>query len=89
MNVKAKGYILGAIAAASYGMNPLFTLPLYKEGMDPDSVFIFQVSVRYSHHGNHDQVEKKKLQNQEERNPSACRHGYSDGAFIADAFPEL
>ena len=30
MNVKAKGYILGAIAAASYGMNPLFALPLYK-----------------------------------------------------------
>lgn len=28
MNVKAKGYALGAIAAASYGMNPLFALPL-------------------------------------------------------------
>lgn len=38
MNVKAKGYILGAIAAASYGMNPLFALPLYKNGMNPDSV---------------------------------------------------
>lgn len=38
MNVKAKGYILGAIAAATYGMNPLFALPLYKTGMDPDSV---------------------------------------------------
>ena len=42
MNVKAKGYILGAIAAASYGMNPLFALPLYKEGMDPDSVLFFR-----------------------------------------------
>ena len=26
MNVKAKGYILGAVAAATYGMNPLFAL---------------------------------------------------------------
>lgn len=42
MNVKAKGYILGAIAAATYGMNPLFALPLYKEGMDPDSVLFFR-----------------------------------------------
>lgn len=42
MNVKVKGYILGAIAAATYGMNPLFTLPLYKEGMDPDSVLFFR-----------------------------------------------
>ncbi len=42
MNVKAKGYILGAIAAATYGMNPLFTLPLYQEGMDPDSVLFFR-----------------------------------------------
>ena len=38
MNTKLKGYVLGAVAAASYGMNPLFALPLYKEGMDPDSV---------------------------------------------------
>lgn len=42
MNVKVKGYILGSIAAATYGMNPLFTLPLYKEGMDPDSVLFFR-----------------------------------------------
>lgn len=42
MNVKAKGYALGAIAAASYGMNPLFALPLYKAGMDPDSVLFFR-----------------------------------------------
>lgn len=42
MNVKAKGYILGSIAAATYGMNPLFALPLYKAGMDPDSVLFFR-----------------------------------------------
>lgn len=38
MNAKVKGYFLGAIAAATYGTNPLFALPLYKDGMDPDSV---------------------------------------------------
>lgn len=42
MNVKAKGYFLGAVAAATYGMNPLFALPLYKAGMSPDSVLFFR-----------------------------------------------
>ncbi len=42
MNAKAKGYILGAIAAATYGMNPLFALPLYEAGMNPDSVLLFR-----------------------------------------------
>ena len=39
---KAKGYILGAIAAATYGMNPLFALPLYADCMDADSVLFFR-----------------------------------------------
>lgn len=38
MTGKAKGYFLGAVAAATYGMNPLFALPLYDDGMDSDSV---------------------------------------------------
>ena len=42
MTSKFKGYTLGVIAAATYGMNPLFTLPLYKEGMDPNSVLFFR-----------------------------------------------
>lgn len=42
MNAKAKGYILGGVAAATYGMNPLFALPLYEAGMDPDSVLFFR-----------------------------------------------
>lgn len=42
MNSKAKGYMLGIIAAASYGMNPLFALPLYQAGMDPNSVLFFR-----------------------------------------------
>lgn len=42
MNAKAKGYLLGAVAAATYGMNPLFALPLYDNGMSPDSVLFFR-----------------------------------------------
>lgn len=37
-NVKVTGYLLAIIAATTYGMNPLFALPLYKAGMDSDSV---------------------------------------------------
>lgn len=42
MNDKVKGYLLGAVAAATYGMNPLFALPLYADGMDADSVLFFR-----------------------------------------------
>ena len=42
MNDKVKGYLLGAIAAATYGMNPLFALPLYKDGLSPDTVLFFR-----------------------------------------------
>lgn len=42
MNVKVKGYLAGAVAAATYGTNPLFALPLYENGMDPDSVLFFR-----------------------------------------------
>lgn len=42
MTGKAKGYFLGAVAAATYGMNPLFALPLYDDGMDSDSVLFFR-----------------------------------------------
>ena len=42
MNNKTKGYILGTIAAATYGMNPLFALPLYNDGMNPESVLFFR-----------------------------------------------
>lgn len=44
MNQKTKGYILGTIAAATYGMNPLFALPLYKDGMNPESVLFSDTS---------------------------------------------
>lgn len=42
MNSKTKGFIYGAIAAASYGMNPLFTLPLYAVGMSVDTVLFYR-----------------------------------------------
>ncbi len=42
MKPKTEGYLLGAVAAASYGTNPLFALPLYDAGMDPDSVLLFR-----------------------------------------------
>lgn len=42
MSNKTKGFIYGAIAAASYGMNPLFALPLYAAGMSVDSVLFYR-----------------------------------------------
>lgn len=42
MNKTTTGYILAAIAAASYGTNPLFALPLYSASMNPDSVLFFR-----------------------------------------------
>lgn len=42
MNYKAKGYLLAAISSATYGMNPLFSLPLYADGMSVDSVLFFR-----------------------------------------------
>ena len=42
MNTMVKGYALAVIASVTYGMNPLFTLPLYAEGMDANSVLFFR-----------------------------------------------
>ncbi len=41
-NQKLKGYLLGAIAAATYGMNPLFAKPLYESGLSMDSVLFYR-----------------------------------------------
>ncbi|MEG1673124.1 MAG: DMT family transporter [Alistipes sp.] len=41
-NGKLKGYICGAIAAASYGLSPLFTLPMYAAGLGVDSVLFYR-----------------------------------------------
>ena len=39
---KSRGYALGALAAMSYGLNPLFTLPLYHQGVGTDSVLMYR-----------------------------------------------
>ena len=37
-----KGYLLAAIAAAAYGTNPAFAIPLYDQGMNPNTVLLFR-----------------------------------------------
>lgn len=37
-----KGYLLAALAAAAYGTNPAFAIPLYEQGMNPNSVLLFR-----------------------------------------------
>lgn len=41
-NSKVIGYLCGILAAAFYGLNPLFALPLYEQGMDAVSVLFFR-----------------------------------------------
>ncbi len=45
MKNNIKGYALGVIAAASYGTNPLFAIPLYEAGLTPDSVLFLRYLV--------------------------------------------
>lgn len=42
LNVRLKGYSLAALAAATYGTNPAFAVPLYGDGMNPVSVLLFR-----------------------------------------------
>ena len=42
MNNSVKGYACGIVAAMTYGLNPLFALPVYAQGMNPDSVLFFR-----------------------------------------------
>lgn len=42
MNRKFVGYVCGILAAAFYGLNPLFALPLYEQGMNTVSVLFFR-----------------------------------------------
>jgi len=37
-----KGIFYGIVAGVSYGMNPTFTLPLYQEGLNADSVLVYR-----------------------------------------------
>lgn len=40
--MRLKGYLLAALAAAAYGSNPAFAVPLYADGMNPNSVLLFR-----------------------------------------------
>lgn len=40
-----KGFIFGCVGSCFYGLNPLFTLPLYQLGLTPDSVLFFRFSL--------------------------------------------
>ena len=40
--MKLKGFLLAALAAAAYGTNPAFAIPLYEQGMSANSVLFFR-----------------------------------------------
>lgn len=42
MNRRFKGYLIGIVAAATYGLNPLFALHLYAEGLTTPVVLLFR-----------------------------------------------
>lgn len=42
MSTRFNGYIFAALAAAFYGTNPIFAVPLYGTGMNPVSVLLFR-----------------------------------------------
>lgn len=42
VNNKNIGYIYGVVAAAAYGLNPVFALPLLESGMDAMSILFFR-----------------------------------------------
>lgn len=45
MKRKTIGFINGTIAAASYGTNPLFALPLYARGLNVNSVLFYRYAI--------------------------------------------
>ena len=42
LSEQTRGYVLGSVAAVSYGLNPLFSLPLYGAGLGADSVLFYR-----------------------------------------------
>lgn len=45
MKYSTLGIIFGIISAITYGMNPLGALPLYQEGLNPESVLFYRYSL--------------------------------------------
>lgn len=82
MNTKVKGYILGAIAAATYGMNPLFTLPLYKEGMNRILFFSSDICLPFPSWGLCSKREVK-FQSKAERNIAVSHTGMVGRHFFS------
>ena len=39
------GYAAAAVGAAAYGLNPLFSLPLYREGFSPVNVLFYRFAI--------------------------------------------
>lgn len=39
---KVKGYLCGVVSGASYGLIPLFSLPIMRQGMDSDSLLLYR-----------------------------------------------
>ena len=46
--MKIQGYTYAALAAATYGTNPIFAKPLYAAGMNTDSVLLFRYLIAIS-----------------------------------------
>ena len=42
LSVKTVGLISGAVAAAAYGMNPLFVMPLYEHDMSTALILFYR-----------------------------------------------
>lgn len=89
MNAKAKGYLLGTVAAATYGMNPLFALPLYKAGMDPDSVLFFRYLFAIPILGVMLKARGRDFGLRPPGGVAADRPGPAGGPLFADPVPEL
>ena len=87
MNVKAKGYVLGVIAAATYGMNPLFALPLYEAGMNPDSVLFFRYLFAIPVLGM--MIKLRGRDFEAKRNISVNYHGIISCSFVSYLVPKL
>ncbi|MDD4609719.1 MAG: EamA family transporter [Bacteroidaceae bacterium] len=47
MNRTLKGYMLGTVAAACYGVNPVFALPMYKTGIQTDSILFYRYALSF------------------------------------------
>lgn len=45
MKSKLLGYVFGILAAATYGMNPVFAVPLYENGMNAESVLLWRYAL--------------------------------------------